>query len=98
MNIYEFIREYGYKALKGKLIDVCGEKCIIHERFFTPEEIREHTDIQCRIKQGGTPNFRMYGGTTQNADFVRWIYPTYEVITNDKNSFKLKIRRSELCI
>lgn len=42
MNIYEFIRKNGYKALQGKQIDVCGE--------------------------------------TQNADLVRWIYPTYEVI------------------
>lgn len=35
MNIYEFIHKNGYKALQGKQIDVCGEKCFIHERFFT---------------------------------------------------------------
>lgn len=44
MNIYEFIHKNGYKALQGKQIDVCGEKCFIHERFFTPEQILEHTD------------------------------------------------------
>lgn len=80
MNIYEFIRKYGYKALQGKKIDICGEKCFIHERFFTPEEIREHADIKKLINQGRKPYFRLYGGKTQNADFVRWIYPTYGII------------------
>lgn len=80
MNIYEFIHKNGYKALQGKQIDVCGEKCFIHERFFTPEQILEHTDIEYRIRQGREPYFRLYGGETQNADSVRWIYPTYEVI------------------
>lgn len=75
MNIYEFIHKNGYKALQGKQIDVCGEKCFIHERL-----ILEHTDIEYRIKQGRDPYFRLYGGETQNADLVRWIYPTYEVI------------------
>jgi hypothetical protein len=80
MDIYEFIHNYGYKDLQGKQIDVCGEICFINERFFTPEEIREHIDIECRIKQGRKPYFRLYGGATPNTDLVRWIYPTCEVI------------------
>lgn len=80
MNIYEFIHNYGYKNLQGKQIDVCGEKCFIHERFFTPEEIQEHAYIGTRIKQGRKPLFRLYGGINQKTDLVRWIYPTCEVI------------------
>lgn len=80
MDIYGFIHKNGYKALQGRQIDVCGEKCFIHERFFTPGQIPGHTDIGYRIRQGREPYSRLYGGETQNADLVRRIYPTYEVI------------------
>lgn len=80
MNIYDFIRKYDYAALKGKHIDVCGQKYFIHDRLFTPEETKEHNWAVERIKRGRKPCFRLYGGITPDAELVYWIYPTYEVI------------------
>lgn len=81
MTIKEFIYNYGYIALSGKKIKI-NDNIIgyIHQSFFKQDR-DEYEWIEERIKKGGNPHFRLYGGVTaQSDDELFWIYSTNEVI------------------
>lgn len=84
MTIKEFIKEFSYKELQGKRIRITPARnsiiVYIRNNFFTQNECDNHRWIEERIKNGGNPCFRLYGGLTQDADDVYWITPNSEVL------------------
>lgn len=82
MTIKEFIKEFSYKKLQGKRIRITPSVIVyIRNNFFGPNECNNHRWIEQRIKDGGNPCFRLYGGLTPDANDVRWITPDCEVLT-----------------
>lgn len=86
MTIYDYlIAGNDWMNLKGVPLkeDDSDEQIFIHNKFFEGKYLEEIQELINYPKKKGwnfIPDFRVYGGTTPDAEMVGWIYPNATIL------------------